>query len=43
MDEEPDMTAKNAPTLAGKVGVKAVRKLKARNVSAGRASGFILV
>jgi ATP synthase protein I len=35
MDDEPNMTAKDAPTFAGKVGAKAVLKLKARNSTQG--------
>ncbi len=33
MSDEPTQTSKNAPTLAGKVGAKAARKLKARRNS----------
>jgi ATP synthase protein I len=35
MDDEPNMTTKDAPTFAGKVGAKVVRKLKARNSTQG--------
>lgn len=34
MNEEPKMPPKSGPTLAGQVGTKAVRKLKARRHSA---------
>jgi ATP synthase protein I len=33
MSDEPEKTSKNATTFAGKVGVKAARKLKARRNS----------
>src|SRR5271169_1116643 len=35
MDDDPNIVSKSAPTFAGEVGAKAVRKLKARNSAQG--------
>jgi len=35
MSDEPDKISKNEPTLAGEIGAKATRKLKARKSTQG--------